>query len=69
VGIDRTEFPESFRPAPGQRLKVEGSGGSVVEVQVVDVSDDRVTLDANHPLAGENLTFELELVEIQTRTA
>lgn len=34
-------------------------------MRVADVSDEQVTIDANHPLAGENLTFDLELVEIR----
>jgi FKBP-type peptidyl-prolyl cis-trans isomerase 2 len=39
-------------------------GGNVVEVVITDLTDSHVTLDANHPLAGRDLTFELELVSI-----
>jgi peptidylprolyl isomerase len=64
--VDRAEFPEHIEPAVGQKLQVQHDG-RVSEVRVADVSDDQVTLDVNHPLAGKNLTFDLELVEIQDR--
>jgi peptidylprolyl isomerase len=41
--------------------------GEVAAVTVADVSDEQVTLDANHPLAGRDLTLELELVEVGPR--
>jgi peptidylprolyl isomerase len=40
-------------------------GGQVVEVVITDLTETHVTLDANHPLAGKDLTFDLELVSIQ----
>ena len=55
-------FPDGVRPAPGQRLQLGVQGGGAVEAVVTDVADDGVTLDANHPLAGEALTFDLTLV-------
>ena len=57
-------FPGGVRPALGQRLQIGVRGGGTVEATVTDVSDDRVTLDANHPLAGQALTFDLTLVGI-----
>jgi peptidylprolyl isomerase len=67
VAVDRAEFPEHIQPAVGQKLQVQRKDGMVTEVRVAEVSDDEVTLDANHPLAGQNLTFDLELVEIRAR--
>lgn len=65
LAVDRTEFPEHIQPTVGQRLQLQSKDGMVTEVRVADVSDEQVTLDANHPLAGQNLTFDLELVEIR----
>ncbi|MBV9774531.1 MAG: peptidylprolyl isomerase, partial [Gemmatimonadetes bacterium] len=61
--VDRGQFPENIDPQPGQQLQMV-QGDQVVVVTVASVSDDGVVLDANHPLAGENLNFELHLQEI-----
>lgn len=61
--VDRENFPENIEPEVGQQLELSQSGQSFT-VTVTDVSEDSVTLDANHPLAGQDLTFALELVEI-----
>lgn len=66
--VDRTDFPEEIEPEAGQKLRVR-YGDKVAIVRVAAVSDDQVTIDANHPLAGENVTFELELLEIRHRRA
>lgn len=62
--VERSRFPEHIQPEPGQRLRMRRQGVPPVLVTVVDVMDDDVILDANHPLAGRDLTFDLELVEI-----
>lgn len=69
VAVDRGAFPEHIEPAVGQRLQVQRRDGGVTEVTVADVSEEQVTLDANHPLAGKDLTFDLELVEIRAKRA
>ena len=61
--VDRAQFPDHIRPEVGQQLQMS-QDGQVAIVTIVDVDDDSVTLDANHPLAGEDLTFDLRLVEI-----
>lgn len=61
--VGREDFPTNIEPEVGQQLQLSQGGQSFV-VTVTDVSDASVTLDANHPLAGKDLTFELELVEI-----
>jgi len=61
--VDRAEFPAEIAPTLGDQFELSQDGQSFV-VNVTDVNDDSVTLDANHPLAGEDLTFELQLVEI-----
>ena len=58
------EFPEQLNPEVGQQLQIPQENGKKLIVSVTDISGSNVTLDANHPLAGKNLTFEIELVEI-----
>jgi len=62
--VERTQFPEGFEPEMGRQIQLEGEQGQRVVVSIVGFDDDSITLDANHPLAGEDLSFEIELVEI-----
>ncbi|MGA7932439.1 MAG: peptidylprolyl isomerase [Kovacikia sp.] len=64
VTIDRKQMPAEIAPEVGQQLHIQQPNGQVLPVIITDVSDVTVTLDANHPLAGENLTFDIQLVEI-----
>lgn len=64
LAVDRAEFPEDIEPEVGQELQVR-QGDEVVVVRIAEVSDEQVTIDANHPLAGQNLTFDLELVAVR----
>ncbi|MCF3642152.1 peptidylprolyl isomerase [Rhizobium sp. TRM95111] len=62
--FSRQEMPANLAVEPGMRLQARSRTGEAVTVSVVDVSDADVTVDANHPLAGRDLTFEIELQEI-----
>jgi peptidylprolyl isomerase len=62
--VERERIPSHIEPHVGQRLKLEHPDGHSDVCRVTDVTDARVTLDANHPLAGRDLTFEIQLVEI-----
>ncbi len=62
--VERSQIPKDVDPEVGMNLQAQHQDGSTVNLKVTQVSDDSVTLDANHPLAGENLTFEIELVEV-----
>ena len=57
-------MPAHVQPEVGMMVQLAMENDEEFEAVVVDVDDETVTLDANHPLAGENLTFELELVSI-----
>jgi len=62
--IEKARFPDDIEVEVGQQLKITQPSGPPVIVTVVAITDTHVTLDANHPLAGKNLTFDIELVEI-----
>ncbi|NMA11446.1 MAG: peptidylprolyl isomerase [Methanomicrobiales archaeon] len=64
ITVDRGQFPEDINPEPGQQLQVQQPDGRAAIVVVSDVTESTVTLDANHPLAGQPLTFDIELVDI-----
>lgn len=60
----KERFPAEMVPEVGMQLNMNNGSGQNFPVVIVDVKDEIVILDANHPLAGEDLTFDLELVEI-----
>jgi peptidylprolyl isomerase len=64
VDVKKGELPENFEPSVGERLQLRQPDGDSMYVMVADVKGDEVTLDANHPLAGRTLEFDVELVEI-----
>jgi peptidylprolyl isomerase len=62
--VNKGAFPENIEPELGQQLQMERSNGEPINVVVSKIEGDTVTLDANHPLAGKTLVFEIELVAI-----
>ena len=62
--VDRSDLPPDMSIELGMRLQGNQQGGTAVEVTVVEIDDSKVKMDANHPLAGKNLTFDIQLVEI-----
>lgn len=64
LSIERNQLPEDIEPEVGMQLQLNQPNGQPVPVQITDVEDETITIDANHPLAGKNLTFDIELVEI-----
>jgi peptidylprolyl isomerase len=62
--FERSQLPEDIKPEVGMGLQMQGPEGQPVPVTVTAVDEDSITIDANHQLAGQNLNFELELVEI-----
>ncbi len=59
-----SDFPADMQPQVGMELQMGDNAGNVFPVVIVEVQDETVLLDANHPLAGKDLVFELELVSI-----
>jgi peptidylprolyl isomerase len=64
VEIDKERIPEDLTVEIGQELVLRQTEGPPIRVTVTDMSDQSITLDANHPLAGQDLTFEVQLMEI-----
>ena len=62
--IRREQLPAGVNPEVGQGLPMQTTDGHTVTLPVIEVSEETVTVDANHPLAGKDLIFEIELVEI-----
>lgn len=63
--IDRDQLPENISPEIGLQLQMTTTDGRQVPVKITEVEDAKIKLDANHPLAGQDLVFDLELVEVK----
>ncbi|MFP4355533.1 MAG: peptidylprolyl isomerase [Phycisphaerae bacterium] len=66
VEVEKEQFPDDVDPEIGQRFQIGADGGQNFTAQVTAVNDNTVTLDANSPLAGQDLVFEIELVDINS---
>ncbi len=64
VDVPKNSFPSDITPEVGLQLELVQSDNQPIIVTILKVSDESVTLDANHPLAGKDLTFDIQLVEI-----
>ncbi len=62
--ISREQLTGEIVPEVGMELELTGDDDEPVEVVVVEVNEETITVDANHPLAGEDITYEIELLEI-----
>ena len=62
--IAREQLPKDVTPQVGMQLQAKQSSGSTIVMKITKVTDTTVTVDANHPLAGQDLTFEIQLVKI-----
>jgi FKBP-type peptidyl-prolyl cis-trans isomerase 2 len=64
VAMPRRKMPDHIQPRVGQRLQFQQLGQPTIAVTVVEVTDLHVFLDANHPLAGKDLTFDIILAAV-----
>jgi len=67
IKVPRTQFPADVQMKVGDRFRGGGDHHSPI-FTVVAVADDQITLDGNHPLAGRDLTFEVEVTEVRLAT-
>jgi len=63
--VPREQLPPDLEPEVGQQLVMQSRDGRQIPIVVVEVTEDSITIDANHPLAGRDLTFEIELIAVQ----
>ena len=64
----KDRFPADMVPEVGQQLNMNNGAGQNFPVVIVEIKEEVVVLDANHPLAGEELVFDLEMVEIEPKS-
>lgn len=62
--VKKEDLPTDLEPKIGQKFNLQQSDDQTIIVTVTELTGDTVTLDANHPLAGKDLSFDIELVEI-----
>ena len=63
--VDKSQLPEEIKPEPGMGLVSKSPDGREMNLVVKEVKDDTIVVDGNHPLAGKDLVFDLEVVEIK----
>ena len=66
--VPKTALPDDLEPVEGMALQAQGQDGQLINLTVTALSDEPITVDGNHPLAGQVLNFDIELVDI-ARTA
>lgn len=67
--VDRSEFPENANVEVDDEFVAEGDDGTRLNMRIAEVCDDYVVVDANHPLAGETLNFQVHVLEVRPATA
>lgn len=65
MDFPKANIPADLNPEVGMELQMSNAQGQVFPVKVAAIGTEFITLDANHPLAGEELVFDIELVEIK----
>jgi len=64
IDVPRDRIPAEIAPEVGQQLQMQSKDGQPVPVRVVEVAEETIKVDANHPLAGKDLTFDIEVVSV-----
>ncbi|MGK7396711.1 MAG: FKBP-type peptidyl-prolyl cis-trans isomerase [Candidatus Cyclobacteriaceae bacterium M3_2C_046] len=64
VEVPRQNVPESITPEVGQQLSIKQPDGNTIPVVVTETKPESIVLDANHPLAGKDLIFDIEVVQV-----
>ncbi|MDZ7757025.1 peptidylprolyl isomerase [Rhodohalobacter sp.] len=64
ISVPKDQLPDDVEPQVGMQLQVNQQDGQPIPVRITEVGEENLTLDANHPLAGQDLKFEIELVEV-----
>ncbi len=68
IEVDARDFPGAEVAAPGDEVEAESSDGDVITFRVVEVGSDSILIDRNHPLAGQDVRFDVEVVAVRPAT-
>lgn len=68
IEFPKTNFPPDIEPEIGMTLNMHSENGQELPVVITEVNEDIVILDANHPLAGQDLIFDIELVDLKGKS-
>lgn len=63
--VPKENLPEGYQPAAGEMMRLETRDGRQMDAMVTEATEDSVKLDGNHPLAGQDLTFDIKLVAVE----
>jgi peptidylprolyl isomerase len=63
--VEKAQLPDDVKPEVGLGLVSRDAQGNEHQFKIAEVNDDHIIVDGNHPLAGQELVFDLELVEIK----
>ncbi|MGD9056373.1 MAG: peptidylprolyl isomerase [Desulfobacterales bacterium] len=63
--LPKKEFPQHITPSVGLQLRLSNAEGKEMTVVITEVGEESVTLDGNHPLSGQTVVFDIELLEIK----
>ncbi len=66
--VPRDAFPEGAELSVGERFQAQGPDGNPIPITVSEIGEEEVTVDANHPLAGETLNFDVKVVDVREAT-
>lgn len=69
IEIERKELPDDLTPEVGLELATDGPDGNPITLWIVDIEGDKITLDGNHPLAGQTLNFAIDIRDVRQATA
>ena len=64
IELEKKQLPDTVSPAKGQPVRIRQQDGKTLDASIVDLKDESVVLDANHPMAGKTLVFDLELIAV-----
>lgn len=64
ITVPKDQLPDEVEPQVGMQLQVNQQNGQPIPVRVTEIKEEELVLDANHPLAGKDLKFEIELLEV-----
>jgi len=65
INVPKDQLPDEVEPKVGMQLQVNQENGQPIPVRITEIAEEELVLDANHPLAGKDLKFDIELVEIK----